>query len=193
MEESLEVLREYEAEGIREVWLTPHVMEDIPNCTEELRARFEELKAAYKGTLPLHLAAEYMLDSLFEERLMRNDLLTLGLDRNRVLVETSFFNPPMDLYGLLGRIQEQGYQPVLAHPERYMYMAESDYRTLHQQDVLFQLNLFSLSGAYGKEAKRKAEWLKSQSMVQYIGTDTHGLQQFSKNILGKLSRLISDQ
>lgn len=38
--DSLEALREYGALGIREVWLTPHVMEDMPNTTEGLRERF---------------------------------------------------------------------------------------------------------------------------------------------------------
>ena len=63
--DSLEALREYEALGIREVWLTPHVMEDVPNTTEGLRERFAELRAAYGGPVELHLAAEYMMDSLF--------------------------------------------------------------------------------------------------------------------------------
>ena len=30
-EKSLEQLRIYEASGIREVWFTPHIMEDVPN------------------------------------------------------------------------------------------------------------------------------------------------------------------
>ena len=61
--DSLEALREYGALGIREVWLTPHVMEDMPNTTEGLRERFAELRAAYGGPVELHLAAEYMMDA----------------------------------------------------------------------------------------------------------------------------------
>ena len=57
------------------LWLTPHIMEDVPNTTEAIRARFEELKAVYGGGLQLHLAAEYMIDTLFEERLSNRDLL----------------------------------------------------------------------------------------------------------------------
>ena len=119
---SLEVLKRYEDIGIAEVWCTPHVMEDIPNTTEELRNRFAELEKAYTGPIQLHLAAEYMMDELFESRLEQNDLLALGEEGNWLLVETSYFNPPMDLGGILKRIKSKGFFPVLAHPERYVYM-----------------------------------------------------------------------
>ena len=78
MAEALEVLEEYGRRGVAEVWLTPHIMEDIPNTTAALRERFSELQAAYSGPVRLHLAAENMLDSLFEERLESGDLLPLG-------------------------------------------------------------------------------------------------------------------
>ncbi len=187
MGEALELLRLYEKEGIREIWMTPHIMEDIPNTTEVLKQRFEELKKMYTGSVQLNLAAEYMLDNLFEERLVANDLLPIGKDRNCLLVETSFFNPPYNLQNLLERLKEKGYIPVLAHPERYMYMQESDYKMLRGKGVLFQLNLFSLSGAYGSEAKEKAEWLWNQKMVHWVGTDTHTFRQFAKYMQGNFS------
>ena len=117
-EDSLKALRLYEAAGIRTVWLTPHVMEDMPNTTAALRERFDELKRAYQGNIELHLASENMLDALFEERLEANDFLPIGVEGTHLLVETSYFNPPMDLTGILKRIQSRGYYPILAHPER---------------------------------------------------------------------------
>ena len=62
-------------------------MEDVPNGSEALQERFEELKNMYNGSVKLHLAAEYMLDNLFEERLERRDLLTM--ENDVLLVETS--------------------------------------------------------------------------------------------------------
>lgn len=97
MEESLQVLSLYEELGISEVWLTPHIMEDMPNRTGDLKKRFMELDAVYQGNITLHLAAENMLDNLFEERLAKNDLLPLGKGGKHLLVETSYFNPPMEL------------------------------------------------------------------------------------------------
>ena len=148
-------------------------MEDIPNSTAQLRTRYSELKTAYSGPIILHLASENMLDNLFEERLQQDDLLPIGDDGRQLLVETSYFNPPYGLHDILKRIKSKGYFPVLAHPERYIYMGQKEYQQLKQLGVAFQLNLPSLAGAYGTEAKRKAQWLLEKGYYQYIGTDTH--------------------
>lgn len=152
MEETLRILSLYEELGVTEVWLTPHIMEDMPNTTASLKARFKALEAAYQGNIGLHLASENMLDNLFEERLEQNDLLPLGKGGKHLLVETSYFNPPMGLNNILLRIKSKGYVPVLAHPERYVYMDENNYRALKDMNVLFQLNLFHWSAHTAPES-----------------------------------------
>lgn len=172
-EESLEILRLYEELGIREVWFTPHIMEDIPNTTAGLRTRFEQFQKLYPGNICLHLAAEYMLDNLFKERLAHRDLLPLGVEGNHLLVETSYFNPPVDLYTMLEKIKLAGYYPVLAHPERYVYMEEDDYRRLKELGVRFQLNLPSLVGGYGKHVTANIRRLLTEGYFDVWGTDAH--------------------
>ena len=176
LEMSLKVLQRYEEIGIAEVWCTPHIMEDVPNTTEALNTRFAELKAAYNGPIRLHLAAEYMMDQLLEERLEKNDLLPLGDEGNHLLVETSYFTPPMRMHDILKQIKSKGYFPVLAHPERYVYMDKEEYRTLKDKEILFQLNLSSLAGAYGPEAEKKARWLLKKKYYNYVGSDLHSLR-----------------
>ena len=176
METSLKVLEQYEQLGIAEVWCTPHVMEDIPNTTEKLQARFAELCEAYQGPIKLHLAAEYMMDALFEERLEQGDLLKLGDEGNQVLVETSYFTPPMGMDFILRRIKQKGLYPVLAHPERYVYMGNDRYTALKNEGIRFQLNLSSVSGAYGSEAKDKARWLLKQDYYNLAGSDLQSLR-----------------
>lgn len=178
IEESLQILTSYEQFRIKEVWLTPHIMEDIPNSTDMLRTRYAELKSAYKGPIILRLASENMLDSLFEQRLQRGDLLPIGKEGKHLLVETSYFNPPYGLHNILLRIKSKGYVPVLAHPERYIYMESKDYEQLKRMNVAFQLNLPSLVGAYGEDAKRKAKWLLENMYYQFKGTDTHSLSSW---------------
>lgn len=173
METSLKVLERYEQLGIAEVWCTPHIMEDIPNTTEALQNRFAELCEAYHGPIKLHLAAEYMMDALFEERLEHGDLLTLGNEGNHLLVETSYFTPPMDMDAILQRIKQKGYYPVLAHPERYVYMGKDRYIALKDKGIRFQLNLSSLAGAYGSEAKSKARWILKHNYYNLAGSDLH--------------------
>ncbi len=173
MDEALDILRLYEGLGIKSVWLTPHIMEDMPNTTVQLRERFAELQAAYTGNVELHLAAEYMLDSLFEKRFNNNDLLPMGRNGDHLLVETSYFCPPMGLNNILLRIKAKGYYPVLAHPERYVYMGDSDYRQLKEMNIEFQINLPSLIGTYGKDALRKTCILLEKGWYNRPGTDLH--------------------
>lgn len=182
MEETLQILSLYEKLEVKEVWLTPHVMEDMPNTTAYLKASFEKMKAVYQGDIALYLSAENMLDYLFEERLEKGDLLPLGKNGKHLLLETSYFNPPMGLSNILLRIKSKGYIPILAHPERYNYMDESDYRRLKGLNVKFQVNLFSLVGAYGTEIKKKAIWLMKNGFYDLAGSDTHGLAVLETNI-----------
>ena len=173
MEDSLAALERYEQLGFTDVWFTPHIMEDIPNTPASLRQRFTGLQVAYGGRLRLHLASENMMDSLFDERLEAGELLPLS--DSRLLVETSYFNPPYDMDGILNNIKSKGWYPVLAHPERYMYMDFKRYEQLKGMNVEFQLNITSLIGAYGSEPKAKAEKMLQAGMYDYSGTDLHRL------------------
>lgn len=180
MDDSLKVLAYYEQIGIKEVWLTPHIMEDIPNKTAALKERFEELKAAYNGHVKLNLAAENMIDNLFNERLAARDLLPIGPKGDHLLVETSYFQPPIDLWDTLKRIMEAGYYPILAHPERYRYMDDKDYDRLKSMKVKLQMNITSLSGAYGTGAFEKSKSLLSRGYYNFFGSDLHHLDHFTK-------------
>lgn len=188
MEDSLAALEYYEKIGIKEVWLTPHIMEDMPNTPEELRERYQELQEAYQGTVKLHLAAENMLDNLFNERLAANNLLPIGPKGDHLLVETSYFQPPIDFRGTIKHIQEQGYTVILAHPERYRYMEESDYEYLVAQKVKLQMNLVSLAGGYGKPAQEKALMLLAKGYYNFFGSDLHHLPHFMAAITTKALR-----
>ncbi len=190
LDETLDILHLYEELGVETVWLTPHIMEDCPNTTTALRARFAELQHAYKGPVRLHLAAEHMLDALFEERLEQGDLLPLGEEGDRLLVETSYFNPPMGLTDILQRIKSKGYHPVLAHPERYVYMDTPHYRRLKSLGVLFQLNLLSLVGLYGRQACLKARQLLEKGYYDLAGTDLHAFEVLETALRQKLDRSV---
>lgn len=186
MDEALKILDLYEKLGIKTVWLTPHVMEDIPNTTVHLKERFKELQTAYKGTVHLHLAAEYMLNNLFQQRLDNDDLLPLGKKEDYLLVETSYYNPPANFYGLLERIRAAGYYPVLAHPERYAYLEREDYRNIKEANVKFQLNILSLSEFYGMATQENARWLQKKRMYDFTGTDIHRMKMLLMCLLGKI-------
>ena len=196
LEDSLAVLAFQEEAGVTDVWCTPHIMEDTPNTTEALRQRFAELQQAYTGSIRLHLAAEYMLDNLFDARLQAGDLLTM--EGNTVLVETSTWNPPPGLYDALRNLRKAGYHPLLAHPERYRYLSEPGYENLYKMGVQFQVNLGSLLGYYGDTAKAKAEFLLRKGWYSACGSDCHRLntikehytrETLTANVLNKLKQI----
>ena len=89
-DEALAILDIWQSAGVSEVWLTPHIMEDIPNKTDALRERFTKLQAAYTGNITLRLAAEHMMDNLFRERLAADGGMTLDGDRRMRAVEASY-------------------------------------------------------------------------------------------------------
>ena len=193
MERALEVLSFYEETGVAEVWLTPHVMEDVPNATAALRERFAELCSAYTGPIRLRLAAENMMDTLFDRRFAAGDLLTLGgecdvpgPDGDSLLVETSYFSAPIAFEDTLTEIRLRGIHPLLAHPERYMYMNRRDYVRLKESGVRFQLNLMSLVGMYGDTAAQKASALLLEGMYDCAGSDLHRLSPWRGAITDKV-------
>lgn len=198
-EDSLAILRWLEEQGVSEVWFTPHVMEDVPNTTEAIRTRFGELQAVYDGGLKLNLAAEYMIDSLFEERLAQKDLLEHG--EEVVLVETSAIAPPINLWTVLERMLKSGYRPLIAHPERYRYMDQSDYRELHNMGCLLQMNLPSIVGFYGESARQRALYLLDKGWYRMVGSDCHrfkaiqaqyAAKELKKDTISKLSALMDE-
>lgn len=193
MDETMQILEVWASLGVKEVWLTPHIMEDIPNEPVALRKRFETLTGTITGTIELHLAAEHMMDGLFLKRLGEGEVMPFtdnvnDNDNEKLLVETSYYTPPMNMGAIIERIKEKGYEPLLAHPERYQYMDDSDYKMWKQRGVLLQLNLPSLVGAYGPLVQRKAEWLLKEGMYDYSGTDTHSAVQMEMFLNSMISK-----
>lgn len=196
-EETLSILAFYEDLGLKTLWLTPHTMEDVPNTTQGLKTRFSELLHVYDGPIELRLASEYMIDNLFEQRLKNRDLLTHG--RDTVLVETSTWAPPIDLWEILERMMSYGYRPMIAHPERYRYMNKKDYERLRDMGAVLQLNLPSIIGSYGEEVRQKAQMLLDRGFYKMAGSDCHRFRVLRKQftdikiketILAKLKELM---
>ncbi|MFN3640607.1 MAG: tyrosine-protein phosphatase, partial [Flavobacterium sp.] len=146
----------------------------------------EEVKAALNKNeihFTIKAGAEYMMDHFFYENLKNAPLLTLK--DNWVLVEMSYLNAPVQLYDIIYELQVMGYQPILAHPERYLYYYknQNEYEKLKKSGLYFQLNLLSLVGYYGPEAQSTAEKLLLKGMIDFTGSDIH--HQFHLNSLEK--------
>jgi protein-tyrosine phosphatase len=177
IEDSLTLIKQLKSMGFRQLITTPHIMADLyPNTPVIIKEKLEEVRAAITKEgidIKIDAAAEYLMDEGFEEKITQGDLLTLP--GNRVLVEMSFLSPPPRLEHYLFKLQTQGYRPLLAHPERYLFYRKdfSQYEKLKDRGCAFQVNLLSLTGYYGKPVKDIAMRLMKEKRIDFIGTDTH--------------------
>ncbi len=179
-EGAIEALKTMVSLGVKRVWMTPHVMEDIPqNRPAFLKERFAGFVPLAPEGIELRLAAEYMLDGGFQKQ-QEEGLLTLG--GNHVLIEMSYMAASPSLLNVVYDLQIKGYKPLLAHPERYLYLREADYLDLKEKGCRFQLNLMSLSGQYGQESREVAWYLLQNGMYDFVGSDIHNLQVFMHNV-----------
>lgn len=178
MESSLKLIRGLIDLGYKKIITTPHVNADIfPNTSNIIREGQALVIAALqreKIDVEFHAAAEYLMDDRFT-RALETDEPFLTLSDKMILVELSFAVPSINLKEILFDLQLKGYQPVLAHPERYLYFGANKgwYDELRNAGCLFQLNLLSLRGYYGKESHRLAEYLIKKKYVDLLGTDLH--------------------
>ena len=189
-EEALDIIRAMMTMGYRKIITTPHVMIDAyPNSSAFILTEFNKLKQAVINAnidIKLEVAAEYYVDKHFENLIGEGDILTLG--DKPVLFEFSYLNKPLNYKNALIKLFEKGYKPILAHPERYMFLQDNkkEYDELKEMGVEFQLNIFSLVGAYDKASQFHGRRLIEKGMIDYIGTDIHRKRQLRwlKSALG---------
>ncbi len=178
IQESLLLIENLVKIGYQQLIATPHVMSDYyPNQPADILAAFERVQQAVAEaqiSVKLSFAAEYYLDEwLWAQLEQQQKLLSFG--KNYVLFETAFGNAPPFLESAIRQMQLLGYQPVLAHPERYQYFWENEKRLfqLKDQGLLLQVNLNSLRGYYSLPAEKLALKLLEKGLIDFVGTDCH--------------------
>ncbi len=181
MEESLELIKRLSSYGLQKIITTPHIMSEYyKNTPEIISMGLEDLRKAVKAegiSIEIEAAAEYYMDEIFLEKIKDGkSLLTFG--ENYILVETGFINKPQMLLETMFQLEMAGYKPILAHPERYQYLLADKglLEDLVDRNILFQVNLLSLTGFYSKPVKDFAESLLERDLVKFLGTDCHNVR-----------------
>lgn len=181
VEDAVEMVRKLQDLGYSRAVTTPHVMWDCyKNTPEIILSGLEDVRKASREaglSLQIDAAAEYFIDEHFVELLTTGQQL-LTLPGNRLLVELPYSTPLMNTSETLFSILEKGYQPVLAHPERYTYFYSdpSVYKKLADQGCELQVNVLSLTSYYGDNVNKMAEWLLRHDLISFLGTDAHRMQ-----------------
>jgi len=189
MEESLSLLREMVTLGYKKIITTPHIMSDTYiNTPDIINEGLEKLLEASKNegiNIEIEAGAEYYLDDGFYDVLQKGDMMSIN--DKYLLVETSYIGKPLQFEEMIYEIGLAGYKVILAHPERYRYIKnpKKEYERFKELGILFQVNINSFGGYYGKSAKNLADFLNKNGMIDFLGSDVHHEKHVStlKNVM----------
>ena len=165
--------------GYRRAVCTSHSSYLYRNTPSSVKAACELLQAELNRCgIPLELvpSMEYrFIPETWPDVKAGNWLLPW--ESNHILIELPIHDPTKigDLIPLAEAkwLISEGYQPVLAHPERYLFLQMDDYKAFKDAGVQFQRNMGTLEGMYGDEVKARAEALQAEGMYDWLGTDLH--------------------
>ena len=191
IDDTLYLLNSLKNMGISSFVTTPHIFSGFwDNTKGKIEALEQETNSTLNlnNTTPFKAAAEYLMDDHFVSLFQKGEILTLK--DNYVLVEMSYLNPPIQLFDIIFDLQIAGYKPILAHPERYLFYHNNFdiYQKLKNAGCLFQLNLLSTVGYYGKEVTETTKKLLSKGLIDFVGSDVHHkkhIESFDNKILIK--------
>lgn len=182
MEEAVAIVTRMAKFGVKHLTCTPHVAfpamlndrKNIQSMLVLLKARLQE-----KGVeIVIDSGAEYKMGEFMLDLIGRDEIL--ASDRGEVLIEHSFVAPSVYFDEIVFKLQNKGYQPILAHPERYPFYAKDIVgycRGIQEKGCKIQVNWLSFTGYYGKEAMRGIRKLYNSGCVDYYAGDIHNLHQ----------------
>jgi len=177
--------------------LTPHLRHAVyDNESRQLRQAFAAFTAALRDAdiaFQLYLACEYFADEHLMQLIDQNDLISLRVGGQRwVLLEMSHFQETPFATACLSALVARGYRPVIAHVERYRFIAAAPQPWLARfagAGAILQGDIGSLAGQHGEPARRFAMWLATRRQVAIWGTDIHHPAQIDAYIVPGLARL----
>lgn len=178
LEESVEMVRKMRDLGYSHLVTTPHVIWDCyrntPSIILDGVEKLREAVANEQIDINIQAAAEYFIDEHFME-MLRNGEQLLTLPGKRLLVELPYSTPLLNTIESMFFIIENGYQPVLAHPERYTYFYAdpSIFKKFVDHGCELQVNALSLGSYYGPNVNKMAQWLLENRLISYLGSDAH--------------------
>ncbi len=184
VEESIALIKGFSEYGIQNFIATPHIMDNYyPNDKTTISKSLTLLKNGLTvnnlNNVSIEASAEHMIDSNFENLLDNGGIMTL--QRNYLLVEMSYLQASINFDEAIKKIAEHRLFPILAHPERYVFLQKKfkKYQKMKDQGILFQMNLLSLGEFYGKEVQQTAMKLLDAGLINFFGSDVHNTKQLN--------------
>lgn len=125
VEKSVKLLKEAEMAGFNSIILTPHYMEDYyEHPADEIKEKIEILRNICQKeniNLKLYQANEiYIANDMVD--LLKNNMASTVNKSQYVLFELPMHEEPLNLLEVIYSLKENNITPIIAHPERYIYM-----------------------------------------------------------------------
>ncbi len=177
LNESIEQIKKAQEIGITAIFLTPHYIKNTEySCNNKRKKlRFQTLKKNLKKqniSVDLYLGNEvHICENLFD--LIDQKEIYLLNNSRYLLLELPFHQRISRLKEVIFSLIRGGIVPILAHVERYDYFTEKDAKELLDCGCLFQGNLLSLKGKYGKQAEKKLKLFLRKNFIYFLASDAH--------------------
>ncbi len=197
IEQSIEIINEAKKAGFTKIISTSHYIENYYESNEQEREKLlKTLQENIEG-IELYLGSEIYITEEMNQLIKENKASTINKSRY-VLFEFPLTAKAIDDKEVIYRLIEEGYVPIVAHPERYVYVQENpEYiEELSEMGALFQANYGSIIGMYGKKAQKTLKILLKQELISFFGSDVHRPEQvYAKmpKILKKLNKILSKE
>lgn len=179
LEESKTILRKMVSIGFTGVVATSHyITGSMFSCDNNIKLeKLNEIKLCLKeenNPLELYLGNEVFIDSNILALIKEDKVSTLN-NSKYILIELPVKRMMHDAMDILFQIRSKGYVPILAHPERYVFLQDDNslIDKFLEMGILFQGNLASIIGKYGKRAKKLFIKMLKNKQFQFLASDIH--------------------
>ena len=195
IDKSINILKRLEDIGFCSIVLTSHFIEDT-SYNIGVKERKKILNNLKKNTnINLYLGNEVLVTDNILELFKDKKLTTLNNSRY-MLIEFSFNEITNKNFNILRELIDNDITPVIAHPERYLFLQEdkSLIDDLIDMGCIFQCNVSSIVGRYGRRAKKLVKYLLKNDLVTFVGSDIHSLSDIDEIEKGykKLYKLVKE-
>lgn len=167
-------------DGIRVLAATPHVRDDYPTSAAEMEAALSELRQVVREAgleLELLPGGELSLAHLARLEPEPAELRRFGLGGSDtwLLFEFPYAGWPLGLLQHAVRLAGEGFQLVLAHPERNQEVQTRPERLREFVDVgmLVQLTAAAVDGRLGRHARDTSFAMLELGLAHLLASDAH--------------------
>ncbi len=185
---TINMLKQAVKGGTKKLVLTPHYLPgyyEVPNIkVKERRQDIELLVNELNLDIEIYCGQEvYFNEKILED--FENKLIGTINESRYMLIEFNMRSFSIkEVIEILYELQIKGIVPVIAHPERYIKFIKNPslINEFVREGFLFQLNIGSITGNFGKEVKKTAELFLKHKIYSFFGSDAHRDEKRNPNM-----------